>query len=480
MASTLVGRHRQRTTLAEAMASADPELVALYGRRRIGKTFLVREQLGPDICFELTGMYRVPLGTQLRNFSLALGDALGRGIAPAVPDSWLEAFRQLRVMLEGLPERRRKRVVFLDELPWLASRRSGFLSAFEHFWNSWASTRRDLVVVVCGSAAAWMLNRLLRARGGLHNRVTRRIRLAPFTLAEARELLAARRVELDPYQLIELYMALGGVPHYLKEIERGESAAQCIDRVCFAPGGLLRDEFGEVYASLFEKADRHLTFVRALASKRRGLTRNELLAATGLPTGGGTTTTLRELEASGFILRTPQFGLKAKDEVYRLADEHSLFHLHWIEKHRGRAEGVWIRKRRSPAWRAWSGYAFEGVCLKHADALRRALGISGVETTESTWQHRPRDDDEQGAQIDLLIDRRDRCINLCEMKFCEGEFVVDKAYARALRNKREIFARVTKTSKALFTTLVTTHGVRANRHRHAAVDCTVEVDALLA
>ncbi|RLB64407.1 MAG: ATP-binding protein [Deltaproteobacteria bacterium] len=474
----LVGRSRERKTLAAAMGSSDPELVALYGRRRVGKTFLVREALGPDICFELTGMHRVALGMQLRNFSIALGDALARGIAPAVPQSWLEAFRQLRAMLEGLPKRKRKRVVFLDELPWLASRRSGFLSAFEHFWNSWASTRRDLVVIVCGSAASWMLNRLLRARGGLHNRVTRRIRLVPFTVTEARQLLVTRRVELDTYQLLELYMAFGGVPHYLKEIERGESAAQCIDRVCFAPDGLLRDEFGEVYASLFEKADRHLQIVRALASKRRGLTRNELLAATKLPSGGGTTETLKELEASGFVMRTPQFGLKVKDEVYRLADEHSLFHLSWIEKHRGRAEGVWIRKRRSPAWRAWSGYAFEGLCLKHADALRQALGISGVETEESTWQHRPQDDDEHGAQIDLLIDRRDRCINLCEMKFCEGEFVVDKAYARNLRNKREVFAQATKTRKALFTTLVTTHGVRANRHRDAVVDRTIEVDSL--
>ncbi len=476
----LVGRDRERKTLAAAMGSSDPELVALYGRRRVGKTFLVREELGPDICFELTGMYRVPLGMQLRSFSLALGDALGRGIAPVVPQSWLEAFRQLRAMLEALPKRRRKRVVFLDEMPWLASRRSGFLSAFEHFWNSWASTRRELVVVVCGSAAAWMLNRLLRARGGLHNRVTRRIRLTPFMLTEARQLLATRRVELDTYQLLELYMAFGGVPHYLKEIERGESAAQCIDRVCFAPEGLLREEFGEVYASLFEKADRHQQIVRALATKRRGLTRNELLAATGLPTGGGTTTTLKELEASGFVMRTPQFGLKVKDEVYRLTDEHSLFHLFWIEKHRGRAEGVWIRKRRSPAWRAWSGYAFEGVCLKHAEALRRALGISGVETSESTWQRRPQDAGEQGAQIDLLIDRQDRCINLCEMKFCEGEFVVDKAYAQSLRNKREVFARATSTRKALFTTLVTTHGVRANRHRDAVVDRSVEVDSLLA
>ncbi len=474
----LVGRDRERKILASALSSSDPELVALYGRRRIGKTFLVRQELGRDVCFELTGMHGVGLETQLRNFAGALGDALNMGIAPAVPSNWLEAFRQLRVMLEGLPKRGRKRVVFLDELPWLASRRSGFFSAFEHFWNSWASTRRDLVVIVCGSAASWMVKQLLRARGGLHNRVTRRIRLEPFTLAEAQQLLVAQRVNIDPYQLLELYMAFGGVPHYLKEIERGESAPQCIDRVCFAQDGLLRGEFGEVYASLFDSAERHEKIVRALAKKRKGLTRNAILAATGLPTGGGTTGLLQELEASGFVMRTSQFGMRKKDEVYRLADEHSLFHLHWINKHRGRAQGAWLRKRGSPAWRAWSGYAFEGVCLKHVDSLRRVLGITGVETEESTWQYRPQDDDEQGAQIDLVIDRRDRCINLCEMKFVESELVVDKALARQLRARREIFARATKTRKSLFTTLVTTFGVRANQHRDAVVDSTVEMAAL--
>lgn len=477
--TTLVGREQERTTLQSAMESTEPELVALYGRRRVGKTFLVREELGRDLRFVLTGMHGVGLRLQLRNFALALGDALGVGIVPAVPTSWLEAFRQLRELLERAPAGRRKRAVFLDELPWLASRRSGFLSAFEHFWNSWASTQRDLVVIVCGSAASWMIERLLRARGGLHNRLTRRIRLEPFTLREAQQLLQTRGVRLDRYQLIELYMALGGVPHYLKEIERGQSAGQCIDRVCFAPDGLLHGEFGEVYASLFEKPEHHERVVRALAKKRKGLTRSELLAATGLSTGGGTTGVLRELEASGFVMRTAQFGLKKKDEVYRLADEHSLFHLRWIEQHRGRAEGRWIRQRGSAAWRAWSGYAFEGVCLKHVDQLRRALGISGVATEESTWHHRPRDGDDQGAQIDLVIDRRDRCINLCEMKFCEGEFVVDKAYAQKLRSRREVFARETNTRKALFTTLITTHGVKANLHRDAVVDLALDASSLL-
>ena len=460
------------------MASSDPELVAIYGRRRVGKTFLVREHFAGDLCFELTGMHGVTLKDQLRNFSEALGTALALGIRPEAPRDWIEAFASLRAMVERLPKRTRKRVIFLDELPWLASRRSGFLSAFEHFWNSWASKRTNLVVVVCGSAASWMIEELLRARGGLHNRVTRHLRLEPFTLAETRAFLVARRVDLEDYQVLELYMALGGVPHYLKEIERGESPAQCIDRVCFAKEGLLRGEFSNVYASLFDDAERHELVIRALATRRKGMTRSDLLDATKLRSGGWTTSVLEELEASGFVMRTTQFGAAKKDVVYRLADEHSLFHLSWIEKHRGRAEGTWLRLRGSPAWRAWSGYSFEGICLKHVEGLRWALGIGAVHTEESTWHHHAEGDDELGAQIDLVIDRKDGCINLCEMKFSEDSFVIDKAYARKLIDKREVFRRVTKTRKTLFTTFVTSHGVASNKHRLAVVDAAVTMEAL--
>jgi len=474
----VVGRELERQVLDTAIASGEPELVAIYGRRRVGKTFLVRQHLAGDLCFELTGMFGVTLAQQLRNFSDAVGSSFGAGIRPAPPRDWIDAFAMLGAMLERLPKRKRKRVVFLDELPWLASRRSGFVSAFEHFWNSWASKRSDLMVVVCGSAASWMLENLLRARGGLHNRVTRHHRLAPFTLEETRAYLISRRVELEDHQVLELYMALGGVPHYLKEMARGESPAQCIDRLCFAKDGMLRHEFKNVYASLFDGAERHEQVVRALATRQRGLTRTELLAATKLPTGGWTSDVLEELEASGFIMRTAQFGLAKKDVVYRLSDEHSLFHLRWIERHRGRADGTWLRIRGSPAWRAWSGYSFEGICLKHIDALRWSLGIGSVQTVESTWRHDSRGDSDSGAQIDLVIDRKDGCMNLCEMKFVDERFVVDKTYAQTLIDKRTTFRRETRTKKTLFTTLLTSHGVADNKHRQAVVDASVTMDAL--
>jgi hypothetical protein len=475
----LVGRYGERAILRDALESPSPELIAIYGRRRIGKTFLIRRFFGSSVAFELTGSHAGDMSAQLQAFAVSLTRATGAPDSLATPSNWMEAFQRLETHLRArLSARGPKVVVFLDELPWLATRRSGFLPAFEHFWNAWASAQPRLIVVICGSAASWMLRRVVSQRGGLYNRVTRRIRLSPFTLAETEEYLRARRVELGRYQTLELTMAFGGVPHYLSQARPGRSAAQSIDRACFADDGPLQDELRHLYAALFEHASRHEAVVRALARQRRGLDRSELLDAAGLPTGGSATTILNELEESGFVLRAPQLGRAQRDALFRLADEYSLFYLSWIERHRGTADGAWLKKRASPRFRAWSGLAFESICLKHVAQIKQGLGIAAVETEDAAWSHRPTSAADEGAQIDLVIDRADRSINLCEMKFAESEFVIDKAYARDLERKREVFRHVTGTKKALFLALVTTHGVRNNEHAQRLGVQSVTMDAL--
>jgi hypothetical protein len=477
----LIARHRERRTLEEALASGDAELIAVYGRRRVGKTFLVREVYASSLCFELVGTYDGDLRTQLRQFAAALDRASGVPAPSAPPPDWHVAFARLSTYLGArLRRRKHKQVVFFDEVPWLASRRSGFLAAFGHFWNSWASTQSRLVIVLCGSAASWMLHKIVGDRGGLHNRVTRRIRVEPFTLADAGELLRRRGVDLDRYQMIELYLAMGGIPHYLAQVRAGESAAQNIDRLCFARDGRLRTEFGNLYASLFERADRHEAVVRALAARRRGMTRSALLAAVSLGSGGAATKVLDELEESGFVMQVPRLGHARRDAVYWLADEYSLFYLTWIEGRRAGVDGSWLRKQGTPAWRAWSGLAFEAICLKHTASIKRALGIAGVETVEAAWEQRTHAGEGEGAQIDLVIDRADRSVNLCEMKFSESDFVVDKACAQELRRKRDLFRAATATRKTIFITLVTTHGVRDNEHARGLIAQVVTMDALFA
>lgn len=474
----LVGRTREQRIFEQALASSEAELIAVYGRRRVGKTFLIRELLGDQLIFELTGAHRAPLGEQLANVASALRAA---GEAPGPPPAdWREAFERIAALLSKRRRARARPVVFLDEVPWLASGRSGFLRAFDHFWNSWAVKQRDLVVIVCGSAASWMVDQVLNARGGLHNRVTRRIRVEPFTPAEVEDYVAARDLRLSRYQLLELYAALGGVPYYLEQVERGDSAAVAIDRLCFAHDGALRGEFDKLYASLFDHPDRHVRLVRALGARPHGLTRTDLLAAGPFSSGGGLNRILADLEQSGFVHRSPQLGRPVKDAVYRLVDPFSLFHLKWLEHHAGRARQVWINQRGTPAWRAWSGYAFEGICLEHVALIKRGLGIEAVETIEAAWRHRSAVRSERGAQIDLVIDRKDATINLCEMKFSDGLFTIDKRYAAELRHKRDVFRRVTGTRKAVLTTMITTHGLTDNPYARELIDNTLTMDALFA
>jgi len=452
--------------------------LAVYGRRRVRKSFLVRTFFQDQLVFELSGVSEATLRQQLANFAHQLAVAMRVTMPAGPPVGWAEAMGLLRQHLESaLLARKGKLVVFFDELPWLSSRRSGFLAALEHFWNSWGSQQGRLVLVVCGSAASWMLDHVIKAKGGLHNRVTRRLRLLPFTLGETRAYLKSRHIDLDTYQVVELYMAMGGIPHDLKELKRGESAAQSIDRICFREDGLLHDEFNILYRSLFEHAERHESVVRALAKRVCGLSRQELLEALALPSGGNVSSILEELEVCGFIMQTRPFGKTKKDALFRLSDEYSLFFLQWIEKKRVTGNNVWATRRGTPAWRAWSGYAFEGVCIRHTDAIKRALGVAGVETTASSW-YRKGDSDTRGAQIDLVIDRKDMCINLCEMKFSESPFTIDKAYAQVLKAKVESFRSTTKTRKALFVTLITTNGVKPNEHSRSVVDVAVEVGAL--
>jgi hypothetical protein len=476
----LLARRRERAVLRDALASADPELVAVYGRRRIGKTFLVREFFGSAIAFEITGSHAADRSTQLAAFATALGRAVGVKARLAAPRDWPEAFAQLEAHLEAVrPRGAAKRVVFFDELPWLATHRSGFLAAFEHFWNGWASTQPWLVVVICGSSASWMLSKVIKQRGGLHNRVTRRLRLEALTLGETREYLHGRGVRFGAEQVLELYMAFGGVPHYLNQAKAGQSAAQAIDRACFTREGMLRDEFTNLYAALFERSDRHEAVIRALAKRRGGMARDDLLAAAKIGSGGTASKVLDELEESGFITRGLPLGRTHRDVRFYLTDQYSLFYLTWIVGQRLPQAGSWLRTRTGSRHSAWSGLAFEAVCLMHVPAIKWALGIAGVETQDAGWWHRPTDADDEGTQIDLVIDRADRSTNICEMKYAQAEFVVDKVYARALERKCEVFRRVTGTRKALFLTLVTTVGVRNNEYAQRLGLQVVTLDALM-
>jgi|AntRauTorckE5430_2_1112549.scaffolds.fasta_scaffold07563_3 hypothetical protein len=472
-----VGRIPELAMLERALTSAEAEMVAIIGRRRVGKTYLIRRAYERHMVFEMTGLQHGAKRVQLRNFADQLRAYSGSSIPLETPHNWQAAFQLLIHHLESLVSSE-KQVIFFDEVPWIATPRSDFLSAFGLFWNSWAS-RKSVVVVICGSAASWMINKVVKNRGGLYNRITKRVFLKPFNLAETEHFLVSRGVRMDHYQILQVYMAMGGIPHYLKEVVPGKSAVQNVDDICFAEGGLLSSEFENLYFALFDDAARHIAIIRELEKVRKGLTRKEILKTVGLPDGGGATRVIDELSSSGFITGYYDFGKKRKGIRYRLTDEFSHFYLKFIEVHRNDGRGSWQRLSQTQRWKSWSGYAFENICLKHVNQIKEALRIGGVYSEASGYFH-PGSPAVPGVQIDLLIDRNDHVINLCEIKFYNADFLLDKAGMEAIRSKMSLFKAATNTRKQLQNTLITTFPLTENQYSRGVIDQNITMDDLFA
>ncbi len=469
----MIGRQEEITLLQTLERTEKSAFVAVYGRRRVGKTYLVRTVFENKMVFQLTGLARTKIDTQLANFHAALVRYFPSYAEKPMAKDWFQAFLQLELALETSTAT--KKIVFLDELPWLDSRNSGFISALEHFWNSWASARKDVLLIVCGSAASWMINNLINNHGGLHNRVTHQMPIAPFTLAESEAFFKSKSAAYDRYQILQLYMVLGGIPFYLDMVDTTLSAAQNINRLCFSPKGGLRKEFNNLYASLFKKAENHIAVIEALAKKTKGMERMDLINAANLKNNGSTTKILKELEESDFIRRYNTFGKTTRNAVYQLTDFYSLFYLKFIKPNSVFDTDFWLSSIDNPEVRAWSGYAFEQICLSHISAIKKALGISGVQTISSAWLGSY---DNQKAQIDLVIDRRDHVITICEMKFSINPFIIDKKYADELRKKIAIFKQNTETSKAIFLAFITTFGLVQNEHAMSLVQNALTMDVL--
>ena len=455
----MIGRIAEKARLTKYAESDESEFVAVYGRRRVGKTYLIRQVFQGRFSFQHTGVARGRTKEQLRAF----GDSLREWGAEleGSPKDWFEAFNLLKTVIVKSSQGRK--VVFLDELSYLDTKGSRFIPALEHFWNGWASARDDVLLIVCGSATSWIINKVIKDKGGLHNRVTGRISLQPFTLKECEEYVAARGIVMTRYQIAETYMILGGIPFYWKHLEPDLSADQNIDDLFFAGSNKLEGEFDELYASLFRKPEPYLKIVMALGKRKAGLSRDELMSRTGMSSCGNLTRYLRELEECGFIRKLLAFGKKSKGALYQLIDNFTLFHFAFVGENRTNDRCFWSGSSDSQFRRVWEGLAFERLCLQHIREIKISLGISGVISNDCSWQI-TRTPEHEGAQVDLLIDRKDGVINLCEMKFASTEYEIGDSEDRHARARKELFKATTGTKKAVHLTYVTTYGLKRNKH----------------
>lgn len=462
MKSKVIGREMEWRRLEECIQADSAQLVVVYGRRRVGKTFLINEFFDNQFAFKLTGAFNKPREFQLRNFIAEYNRRTGT--KKDVPEDWVQAFELLREYLStGLIHRRE--VVFIDEMPWMDTMKSGFMGAFEWFWNDWASAQGNLVFIVCGSATSWMINNFNENKGGLFNRQTCRLYLTPFTLGEVEAFLEHKDIYWSRYEIAETYMIMGGIPYYLNLLRGSLSFSQNIDELFFKKRGELHDEFNHLYQTLFSNSENYIRVVQALSEKTGGLTRYELAEKSGLSTNGNLTEIISNLVASGFVRVSSFYRKKKKDALYQLSDYYTAFYFRYIKEHYGKDEHYWSNAIDNPSRRAWAGLTFEQLCKDHIRQIKQKLGISGVLTEESIWYTKA--DEElgvDGAQIDLVLERRDRVINLCEMKYSINEYVIDKSDNAVLRNKIDAFRRVTGTRSSLQITMITTYGVKKNKY----------------
>ena len=467
----LIGREKEIKKLNELYHSEDAELIALYGRRRVGKTYLIDEVFRDRLNFRHAGLSPIDsekenvkahlMKDQLTHFfrSLTMQGYKGK----KTPESWLEAFYMLEDLLVEKYKDNERIVVFLDEMQWLDTPKAKFMTGFEAFWNGWACHRKNLMVIVCGSSSSWILTNIINNHGGLYGRVTFEIKLKPFTLRECEQFLTSKEICMSRYDVIQAYMMVGGIPYYLRYFNKRLSLAQNINEIFFADEAPLKDEFNRMFASLFKNAEPIKQIIKAIASKNKGITRKELSEITGVTDSGEVSRQLNALIAGDFIIKYKSFGDNKRDEIYKLVDPFSYFYLTFLDKSSDNRNIDWINIEDSSRVLSWKGYAFENVCWNHLHQIKMALQIGGVSTTEALWSKRG-DENTRGTQIDLIIVRKDNVVHMCEIKFYNEEFEVDKDYHLILERRKKILREQIPKRATIHNTLITTYGLRKTNY----------------
>ncbi len=479
----IIGRDPELKILKELLDSKESEFLAIYGRRRVGKTHLIREYFCErGEYFEITGQKDGNLKEQLDNFIIKYSEKFHDGLRLKTPENWKEAFHLVTKQAE-IVKSNQKFIFFIDELPWLASRKSNLMQALDYYWNAYWSKKNNFILVACGSAASWILDKLINAKGGLYNRLTKTILLKPYNLLGTQKFLKSRGISFNHMQVLDLYMAFGGIPHYLKQARKGKSASQIIDEVCFSKNGLLYGEFNRLFESLFEHSEKHERVVRAIAEEQNGISRKKLLEKAKLPSGGSVKKLLDELEASNFIRKYIPLGKERKDHYYRISDEYTFFYLKWVERlvKKGSAIGKnhWQNQVNTPKVNTWKGYAFENICLAHSEQIRSALDLSTIHCEVGSWRFLPKKGTkEKGAQIDLIFDRKDSSVTICEIKYSDHLIKVDKELCKGLSNKIDIFEKKFPTDKQIFLAMITTKGIKESIWSEGIVHNEVNLDDL--
>ncbi len=473
----MTGRLAQIEIMRKALEKNHSTFAAVTGRRRVGKTYLIRQVYEKNICFSITGIQNADSKTQITNFSQKIAEYNTNKQVIGKVTNWQEVFILLKQYLIGLPKNK-KQVIFIDELPWIASAKSGFMQLLAHLWNDYLSQEKHFILVICGSATSWITQNIINDKGGFHNRVNLPLHLKPFTMAETKLFLESKNINFTDTGIAEIYMVLGGLPYYLEQINKGESPTKAIERLCFSETGILKNEYNNLYKALFSYWENHEAIVAALATAHTGLSREDLLKKSKVQAGGPYTRAISDLIITGFVAETIPFGKKKRGTVYRLVDEFSVFYHRFMKGNEKKDSSVWPIISNSQNYKIWKGFAFETLCMKHVEEIKNALGIRNVYTEISSFTKQGTPNDE-GFQIDLIIDRKDAAINICECKFYESNFEITKQYADEIKKRKTSFQQMTGTKKMIINTFIANEDLIQNAYSLEVVDAFIKIGQLI-
>lgn len=473
----MIGRAEQTKMMKNALRLKKSSFIAITGRRRVGKTYIVRELFADNFCLTVTGIQNATMQTQINNFVQKITEYSGSSPFVGTIKNWQEVFILLKTYLKSLPKNK-KQVIFIDELPWISNPKSGFIQLLAHLWNDYLSHEKHFVLVVCGSATSWITQKIINDKGGFHNRVNIPIHLQPFTLAETKLFLKSKNISFTDSGIAEIYMTFGGLPYYLEQINKGESPMKAIERLCFEETGILKYEYNNLYKALFENWENHEAIVAALALHQKGLTRDAIIQKTKIAAGGNFTRTINDLVVTGFVVEYTPFGKKKRGSIYKLVDEFSVFYHRFMKGNEKKEASLWQTIAASQKYKIWKGLAFESLCLKHINEIKKALGIQNVYTETSSFS-RIGAVENNGFQIDLIIDRKDATINLCECKFYESNFEISKKYAQEIKMRKAGFIEFSKTKKMVLNTFIANETIVENEHSLEVVDNFIHLSELM-
>jgi len=417
-----IGRKKELESLDLLLKKKSASLVVIRGRRRVGKSRLIKEFVSDKKHWIFSGIPPVPGITkqrQLDAFSAQVAHNLGM---PKIQVSeWLEHFNFLGQQAKG-----QKIVIVFDEISWMGSEDPDFLGQLKTAWDLTFSENPELIFILCGSVSSWIEDNILKSTGFV-GRISVDMVLEELSIAESGEFWGARKNKVSPYEKFKMLSVTGGIPKYLEEIIATQSAEDNIHRLCFQSDGLLFREFDQIFSDLFSKrAQTYSDIVKTLAHS--SLTLDEVCEKLDVEKSGSVSSCLDDLELAGFIQEDCTWNLSSKAEShlkkFRLKDNYLRFYLRYIEPNKEKiAKGLFESKSfmLMPGWESVMGLQFENLVINNLKSLCKILRIDLLDIANAGPFFQRATQRQKGCQIDLMIQTKHNTLYVCEIKFSTSD-----------------------------------------------------------